>query len=64
MYLKKKDCIKPKGDVSKHCKMIPFSEIAAYCISVSLSTTYGTEISPAVVHGMSAPLTVQITARC
>lgn len=54
----KKDHIKPKGDVSKHCKMIPFSDIAVYCIPVSLSTAYGTEISPAVVYGRSAPLTV------
>lgn len=53
---KKKDCIKPNGDISKNCKMVSFSEIAVDCIP--LTTTYDTEISPAVMYGMSAPLTV------
>lgn len=51
-----KNCIKPKAEVSKHCKMVPFSEIAVDCIP--LTTTYGTEISPAVMYDMSAPLIV------
>lgn len=36
--------------------MVPVSEIAVDCIPVT--TTYDTEIQPAVMYDMSAPLTL------
>lgn len=56
LIYEKKKIVKQNGDVSKHCKMVSFFEIAVDCIP--LTTAYDTEITTAVMYGMSALLTV------